>query len=138
MTQAETNFARQPEFEPFWQGLRQRHFKLPRCRDCDRFHWYPMIRCPHCISPDIEWSPIVARGSLFSWTVVRRAFAEDFADQVPYIVGLIEFEVAPGVRFVSEIMAPVAQALVIDMPVKPLFPVTNEALPRVLFAPLEG
>ncbi|HJM50564.1 MAG TPA: OB-fold domain-containing protein [Alphaproteobacteria bacterium] len=138
MAEAENNFARQPEFEPFWQGLRDGHFELPRCGDCGRFHWYPMIRCPHCISANIVWSRIDGRGRLYSWTVVRRAFAADFEDKVPYTVGLVEFGAAPGVRFVSEIVVAPAQALVIDMPVEPLFPATNEALPRILFAAVES
>lgn len=44
-----------PEFAPFWRNVAERRLCFPRCEACGRFHWYPLTRCPHCFSADIEW-----------------------------------------------------------------------------------
>ncbi|MGD9880812.1 MAG: OB-fold domain-containing protein [Enhydrobacter sp.] len=110
-----------PEFAPFWHNVAKRRLGFPRCEACGRFHWYPLTRCPHCFAADIEWCAVEPRGTLYSWTVVRHAFAPTFVDRLPYVVGLIEFPDAPGIRLVSEVRAASTDALWILMPVRAVF-----------------
>jgi uncharacterized OB-fold protein len=93
-----------PEFAPYWELLRAGSLAFPRCSACGRHHWYPMQRCPWCGGGDITWAPVCGQGVLYSWTVVRHAFAPDYADKIPYVVALVEFPDAPGVRLVTQVL----------------------------------
>lgn len=89
--------------EPFQSGLSQGKLTLPRCSECGRFHWYPMRRCPHCRSASIAWEEVDPAGTVFTVTTVRHAFSENLEQDVPYTVGIVELQAAPGVRLVAEI-----------------------------------
>lgn len=73
---------------------------LPQCDDCQKFHWYPMERCPHCQSSNLRWRPVSATGVVFSKTVVRRSFTDVTEGDVPYGIVLVEVDEAPSVRLV--------------------------------------
>ena len=127
--------ARHPQnFEPFFQHLTQGRLAFPRCRSCGRNHWYPMKRCPHCRSAELEWSPVRGDGTVFSWTVVRHPFDPGLADELPYIVALIEFDDAPGVRLVAHLEA-APDEVAIGMPVVPVFRTEDGRPPAVRFRP---
>ena len=122
-----------PEFEPFWQSLRHGCLSFPFCQDCERFHWYPMKHCPHCGSKHLDWLAVEGPGRIFTWTVVQHAFSEEFIDKVPYIVALIEFDDAPGVRLVSNIIDADKENIFIGARVDPAFPVEDVEQPPVVF-----
>lgn len=122
-----------PEFAPYWASLRAHQIAFPRCETCGRHHWYPMQRCPHCGSASIVWSPVAGEGALYSWTVVRHAFAPDYRDKVPYTVALVEFPDAPGVRLVTQLQYDDSVELRCEMPVQPVFEATGDGRPVVLF-----
>ena len=124
-----------PEFAGFWSSLRSNKLSFPRCLACGRFHWYPMKRCPHCFSDRLAWVAVSGQPTLYSWTVVRRAFSPAFKDAVPYVVGLIEFPGAPGVRLITDIVEADPSALVIGMAMTPVFDRQSERMPMVFFRP---
>ena len=73
------------------------------------------------------WESVSPLGSLYSWTEVHHRF--DPSGEVPYVVALVEFKDAPGVRLITNLIdvGGVGDlALSIDMPVEPCFP-TNPA-----------
>jgi hypothetical protein len=80
-----------------------------------------MKRCPYCQNGDITWASIAGPGRLHSWTVIRHPFDPDFAAHLPYIVGLVEFDDAPGVRLITHMLPPEPERLCTDMPVLPVF-----------------
>jgi len=123
----------QREFLPFWEGLRAQRLSFPRCEDCGRFHWYPMRLCPHCKSPRIAWTAVEGEGTLYSFTIVRYPFTPDYKDKVPYVVALVEFPDAPGVRLITDLVDVPHERIRIGMRVKPILPPTNEAYPTALF-----
>jgi len=135
MSAEEKSVVERLEFEGFWQGVRQGHVAFPMCGECGRFHWYPMPRCPHCRSGKLTWKRTSGKGRLYSWTVVERALAPAFEDKVPYIIGLVEFDDAPGVRFVTDIVGARPEVLAIDMAVEAVIRPTNEPMPTVPFRP---
>lgn len=124
-----------PEFETFYDFTRRGELRFPHCGACGRFHWYPMKRCPHCRSERIAWRLVSGWGRLFTWTIVRHAFDPAFAHQLPFVVGLVEFEDAPGVRLVTNIVDVPQEAVRIGMDLEPVFEATNEPHPRVTFRP---
>jgi len=126
----------QPEFERFFDAVRGSRLAFPYCTACGRYHWYPMKRCPHCRSNDIEWRPVSGRGQLYSWTVVRHPFDPALAEALPYVVALIEFPDAPGIRLVSNLVDIDLDRLHIGMAVEPVYPDTASNEPVVRFRPI--
>lgn len=84
------------ESESFWEGLRQGRVLLQECEDCQRHRFPPMPRCPYCRSVSATWQEISGSGQVYSWIVAQRAFAPEFAGDVPYTVATVDFD--EGVR----------------------------------------
>lgn len=62
----------------------------------------PRYLCPHCWSTDLDWVQASGRGTVHSFTVIRRAPAQAFASRVPYVVALVDLEEGP--RMMSNIV----------------------------------
>ncbi len=90
-----------PESVLFWEAARRHKLELPQCSACGK-HWFPPTRaCPHCLSADFAWSEVSGRGEVFSFVIYDRVYHPAFADEVPYVVALIEL--AEGPRMISGI-----------------------------------
>jgi uncharacterized OB-fold protein len=75
---------------------------LPRCGECDRWHWYPKFRCPHCAAPGWQWADAGTSAAIFTFTTVSHPFKP--SSRVPFVVGVVEPDAAPGVRLVTRIV----------------------------------
>jgi len=111
----------QKEFAPFWRELAKHHLSFPYCASCDKFHWYPLKRCPFCLTEAIEWARISGDAQLYSWTIVHHRFDPDSGPDVPYIIALLEFPDAPGIRLVSNLLEVDAAELEVGMALVPSF-----------------
>lgn len=112
------------DWEPtrgFWRAAQRRELAIPRCGDCGALVWYPKPACPRCDAAAPPWAPVSGRATLFSWTVVRRALFDAFADEVPYVTALVALAEDPAVRLVTTLVDCDADALRIDMPVRVTF-----------------
>lgn len=76
----------------FWDGLRDGKILLQRCTSCSRFRFPPMPRCPFCRGPEASIEQISGRGEVYSWIVAQRAFAPEFAADVPYVLATVDFD----------------------------------------------
>ena len=121
------------DFDPFWNSIRSSSLSFPKCNNCNRFHWYPKKLCPFCKSTNIHWTPIKGEGSIFSWTIVRHAFSDDYKDKIPYVIVLIEFDDAPGVRLVSNLTSDNLECIHFGMKVKPIYSLSENNHPLVIF-----
>lgn len=90
------------DFAGHFEALAAGSICFPYCTRCERYHWYPMARCPFCHGLWC-WRPAAGPSRLLSWTVVHRHFSAREDLELPYAVALIVFEDAPGVRLVSAI-----------------------------------
>lgn len=77
-----------PETEPFWQAAAEGRFILRACAACGRAHWYPRAICPFCFSDRTEWRPASGRGTIYSFSVMRRA-------PVPFAIAYVALEEGP-------------------------------------------
>ena len=64
---------RHPETEAFQTHAGEGRFVVPRCASCGRWHWYPRALCPFCFSDDLKWEAASGQGTVYSYTVMRRA-----------------------------------------------------------------
>lgn len=77
-----------PETQPFWSALEEGRFTIKVCRACGRAHWYPRAICPFCASADTEWRNAAGRGTIYSYSVMRRA-------QPPFAIAYVTLEEGP-------------------------------------------
>jgi uncharacterized OB-fold protein len=86
---------------PYWEAAREGRLDIPLCGDCGKHHFYPRAICPHCHSDNLKFDTVSGRGKVHTFTIARRPAGPAFADDVPYVVALIELEEGP--RMMSRI-----------------------------------
>ncbi|MBF9032674.1 nucleic acid-binding protein [Rhodobacterales bacterium HKCCE2091] len=99
--------------QPFWKHLAAGTLHLNCCNDCGGAHHPPSPICPRCRSFDTGWKPASGRGTLKSFAVAEHPVHPMLADQVPYVITLVDLE--EGVRMVSGIPKGTEAALEIGM-----------------------
>lgn len=77
---------------PFWAGTRAGEIRLPQCMACRTLRWPATRHCTECLSTAVTWKPVPSTGSLWSFTIYRRAMNPAFRERVPYAAGLIELD----------------------------------------------
>ena len=80
---------------PYWQAAHEGRLDIPLCGDCGKHHFYPRAICPHCHSDNLKFDTVSGRGEVHTFTIARRPAGPAFADDVPYVVALIELEEGP-------------------------------------------
>lgn len=89
---------------PFWEGVRNGRLLLQSCNDCAARRFTPSLLCPRCHSRATTWVESSGRGTVYSFTVVRRAPTPAYEPRVPYAVAQVELE--EGVRITSTLADP--------------------------------
>lgn len=123
------------EFQGHFDHLSAGRLAFPVCQACGKGHWYPMTLCPHCRSSRLAWQAVQGVGEIWSWTVVRHAFDPSHADRLPYVVALVCFADAPGIRLVANIEGVSEEDLRIGLPVRLLVPADGRPMSRPVFGP---
>ena len=67
-----------------------------RCNECSTTVFGPTIFCQSCTSTDLEAVELGAKGTLFSYTIVRIPSA-GWPGEVPYVLGQVELPQGPQV-----------------------------------------
>jgi uncharacterized OB-fold protein len=122
---------------PFWAAAARGELSIPRCDACGLLVWYPDRACRGCGGTRHAWTVLSGRGRLYSFTVVRRAFIPAFADDVPYVTGLVALAEDPAVRLVTRIVDCDPADLRIDQAVRAVFrPLAFPGIERRVLAPM--
>jgi len=122
--------------QEFWDRCAKQELSFQRCTSCGTFRHEPTPVCWNCRSTEWEYAPVSGRGRLYSYTIVTHALSPLLAPYVPYNVSLIEFDDAPGVRLVSNVIDAAPDELEIGMPVQVEWQTTGAGttLPRFVRA----
>ena len=72
-----------------------------KCDECGYLAFPPRLVCPGCGSKEFEQVNLTPAGTILSYTVVHVA-ADNFADQTPFAVGIIETD--DGARMTAQIV----------------------------------
>lgn len=104
---------------PFWDALRREQIELQRCETCERWVFYPRVRCPHCASDRLVWRPVSGSATLYTFTVAETPVAPEFGDQVPLFLAVAELDV--GVRLATTLVGLAAEDIRIGMALRPAF-----------------
>ncbi len=108
-----------PESVPYWEAARQHRLELPRCNACRKFWFPPSQSCPHCLAAEFTFKPVSGRGKVYSFVTFHRVYHPAFANEVPYVVALVELEEGP--RLLTNIVGVKPEAVTCDMPVNVVF-----------------
>lgn len=124
-----------PESTAFWDGCMAGELRIQKCKDCLSHQFYPRIFCSKCGSTKIEWVRAEGRGSIYTWTVMRRPPSEAFAADVPYILALVQLP--EGVRMMARITGCDTSAVRAGMPVSVRFREVSPSIALPEFIPEE-
>ncbi|WP_454673284.1 Zn-ribbon domain-containing OB-fold protein [Achromobacter pestifer] len=117
--------------EQYFSGLAEGRFQIQRCEACGDHQFYPRVLCVHCGGTALQWVEPAGRGSVYSFSVVRRK-PEAGGD---YNVALVDLE--EGVRMMSRIDGIALEQLHIGLPVMARL-VHTDGAPLLVFVPAEA
>jgi len=118
-----------PETEPFWQAAREGRFLIRVCRTCERAHWYPRALCPFCFSENTEWREASGRGSIYTFSIMRRA-------KEPYAIAYVKLDEGP--TMMTNIVDCDFENIAIDQQVELVFRETEDGPPVPVFRPVQA
>lgn len=116
-----------PQMMPFWNAAEQGCFILPRCMECERVHWYPRPFCPFCMSRKLEWIAASGKGTVYSFTVMRKAIT-------PYVLAYVQIEEGPSI--LTNIIGAGLETVHVGQPVKVSFKKTDYGRSVPVFSPI--
>ncbi len=116
-----------PETVPFWDAAAKGSLLLKTCRSCSQPHFYPRTICPFCNSDDTAWQTASGRGTIYSWSVMRRA-------PDPWAIAYVTLEEGPTIM--SNIVECDFDALRIGQQVEVVFVAAEDGSAVPMFRPL--
>jgi uncharacterized protein len=115
-----------PETRPFWEAAAAGRLVIKRCTACGRPHHYPRTICPFCWSDQTEWVQASGRGTIYSFSVMRRV-------SIPYAIAYVSLD--EGVTMMTNIVGCDLEAIHIGQPVRVVFRPTDGGPPVPMFTP---
>jgi uncharacterized OB-fold protein len=115
-----------PETRPFWDAAAEGRLLIKACTACGQAHHYPRAICPFCGSDRTEWRAASGRGTIYSYSVMRRV-------SVPYAIAYVTLE--DGVTLMTNIVDCDLDAIRIGQAVRVIFRPTEGGPPVPMFAP---
>jgi uncharacterized OB-fold protein len=114
------------ESKPFFDAARRGRFLIPVCTGCGRAHWYPRAICPFCAGDKLEWREASGKGTIYTFSVMRRV-------KEPYIIAHVTL--AEGPTMLTNIVACDAADVRIGQAVTVVFQDTDNGPPVPMFRP---
>ncbi len=99
---------------------------IPVCTACGKAHWYPRAICPFCSSDLVEWREASGKGTIYTFSVMRRV-------KEPYAIAHVTL--AEGPTMLTNIVDCDFDAVRIGQPVAVVFAETENGPPVPMFKP---
>jgi uncharacterized OB-fold protein len=116
-----------PETQTFWDAAKEGKLLIKHCRACGELHYYPRALCPFCFSDQTEWREAKGRGTVYSYSVMRRA-------PVPYAIAYVTLEEGP--TMMTGLVDCDFDRLKVGQSVKLVFKPTQGGPPVPMFTPV--
>ncbi len=114
------------ETEAFFNAARQGRFTIPVCTACGKAHWYPRAICPFCSSDKVEWREASGKGTIYTFSFMRRV-------KEPYVIAHVTL--AEGPTMLTNIVDCDFETVRIGQPVALVFKETENGPPVPMFKP---
>jgi uncharacterized OB-fold protein len=123
-----------PTSQPFWDALAEHKIRIQYSPSAQRYVFYPRILAPGTLADDLQWREISGAAALYSYTVAHRPVAPHFADAVPHIIAVAQWDEGP--RFATEIVNVDPADLRVGMRLQPVFvDVPDEGITLLRYEP---
>jgi len=120
---------------PFWAAARDGRLVVQHCPECGHYQHYPRPWCTRCLHEEPEFVESPGEGTVYTFTVIRRAPLPAFAARVPYVLAFVDLD--EGVRLVSNIVDCDPESVRIGQRVRARFEAIDHEHTVVLFAPID-
>jgi len=117
---------RNAETSAYWSAAEEGKLLVKYCNACGQYHAYPRSLCPFCFSDQTEWRTASGKGTLYSYSVMRRA-------PVPYAIAYVTLEEGPSMM--TNIVDADFDALRCGQSVTLVFKPAEGGTPVPMFAP---
>jgi uncharacterized protein len=104
---------------PYWRAAAEGRLLLQRCAACGHHQFYPRAHCVRCGGGDPVWEEASGRGVVHTFTVIHRNGTPGFAEELPYVVAIVELEEGP--RMTANVIGVEPDEVFVDMPVQATF-----------------
>lgn len=119
--------------QPFWDAAKRHELQIQRCNACEIHIFYPREACSECLAADLVWIPVSGKGKLYSYTIAQAPTHPAFADDVPYVIAIVEL--AEGPHITTNLVGCQPDQVTIGMPVVASFEDVNAEMTLVKFRP---
>ena len=79
----------------YWESAKNGKLLVKTCKACGKLHYYPRTICPHCLSSGTDWVEASGKGTIYTYSVMRRT-------ETPYVIAYVTLE--EGVTMLSNIV----------------------------------
>ena len=115
-----------PDTKAYWDAAAKGKLLIKSCKDCGKKHFYPRALCPYCLSTKTEWVESKGTGTVYTYSVMRRA-------PVPYALAYVALD--EGVTMMTNIVDTDLDKIKIGQKVKVVFKPSEGGPPVPMFAP---
>ncbi|MBV8889053.1 MAG: Zn-ribbon domain-containing OB-fold protein [Alphaproteobacteria bacterium] len=115
-----------PETRHFWDAAAEGKLLYKKCATCGQPHFYPRPLCPFCFSDRTEWQEASGQGTIYTYSVMRRA-------PVPYAIAYVTL--AEGPTMMTNIVDCDLDGLKVGQAVKLVFKPSDGGPPVPMFTP---
>ena len=117
----------------YWAAAREHRFVIQRCNFCGKHQFYPRGVCSHCLSSELEWCEASGNGTVYSYSVNHRAPHPGFADDLPFVLAIVELEEGP--RMMTNIVVSDPDSVTFGMAVRVTFDDVTDQVTLPKFTP---
>ena len=121
------------ETQPFWDATAEGRFLLKRCDTCGTVIWYPRFLCPDCHGTETSWFEASGRGTIYTFTIVRRGQGP-YAGAAPYVAAYVTLDEGPTI--LTNIVGCPPEQVEIGQPVEVVWHDTGEGSALYRFRPV--
>ena len=127
-----------PVTQPYWDSLKAHEMQIQRCNDTGKFFFYPRGISPYTLSDNISWEKVSGKGTLYAYTIVQNQRQPGFAEEVPYIVAMIDLEEGPRMMTNLIDIEPTPETVKIGMAVEIVYDDVTDEITLPKFRPAQA
>ena len=113
----------------YWEAARRHELVAQRCTSCRGWQWSPEFLCHRCHSFELGFEPVPGDARIFSWQRVWHPVHPALGESCPYVVLLVEFPEADGIRMIGNLVGDPEVEIEIGARVEPAYEDHDDAEP---------